>query len=135
MASIDITGITFAGENKNKNQYSEAAELARINDLSQRYRDAINTQYAAGIQNLETQKAKAYVNYDPLRASVNSEYARGVRTNQENMANLGLTRSGTNLTAQLKLDTERQRGILGFSLLYSSSHSSIPFHVCIYQPK
>jgi hypothetical protein len=111
MASIDITGITFAGENKNKNQYSEAAELARINDLSQRYRDAINTQYAAGIQNLQTQKDKAYVNYDPLRASVNAEYSRGLRANNENMANLGLTRSGTNLTAQLKLDTERQRGI------------------------
>lgn len=111
MASIDINEITVPGENKGSNLYSEAAEMARLNDLSQKYRDAINTKFAAGIQNLETQKDKVYVNYDPLRASVNSEYARGLQAHNENMANLGLTRSGTNLTAQLKLDTERQRGI------------------------
>lgn len=91
----------------------EQQELARISDLASQYRSAIYNQYAAGIQNLQSQKENAYAQYDPLRASVNNEYAKGVKTNNENMANLGLTRSGTNLTAQLKLDTERQRGIAG----------------------
>lgn len=91
----------------------EQQELARISDLAAQYRGAIYNQYAAGIQNLQSQKENAYAQYDPLRASVNNEYAKGVKTNNENMANLGLTRSGTNLTAQLKLDTERQRGIAG----------------------
>jgi hypothetical protein len=91
----------------------EQQVLDRASDLIADYRAAINSQYAAGIQNLQSQKENAYLEYDPLRASVNNEYAKSVRTNDENMANLGLTRSGTNLTAQLKLDTEKQRGIAG----------------------
>ena len=83
----------------------------KADEISKKYADALNTQYAAGIQNLEDQKKGLALTYDPQRASVNAQYERGVRNNEEQMANLGLTRSGTNLTSQLALDTERQRGI------------------------
>lgn len=79
--------------------------------ISKKYADAINTQYAAGIQNLQDQKKGIAAAYDPHRASVNAQYERGVRNANEQMANLGLTRSGTNLTQQMALETERQRGM------------------------
>lgn len=93
------------------NQYSAAKELQNAKNVQKMYSDAINTQYAAGIQNLQNQEKTVALQYDPQRALVNSNYERGVRNNAEQMANLGLTRSGTNLTAQLALETERQRGL------------------------
>ncbi|MBQ5824615.1 MAG: hypothetical protein IIW48_07370 [Clostridia bacterium] len=84
---------------------------SKADEVSKKYADAINTQYAAGIQNLQDQKKGIAAAYDPQRASVNAQYERGVRNNNEQMANLGLTRSGTNLTQQMALETERQRGI------------------------
>lgn len=93
------------------NQYSATKELQNAKDVQKMYSDAINTQYAAGIQNLQNQEKTVALQYDPQRALVNSNYERGVRNNAEQMANLGLTRSGTNLTAQLALETERQRGL------------------------
>ena len=93
------------------NQYSASKELQNAKDIQKMYSDAINTQYAAGIQNLQNQDKTLALQYDPQRALVNSNYERGVRNNEEQMANLGLTRSGTNLTSQLALETERQRGL------------------------
>jgi hypothetical protein len=93
------------------NQYSASKELQNAKDIQKMYSDAINTQYAAGIQNLQNQDKTLALQYDPQRALVNSNYERGVRNNEEQMANLGLTRSGTNLTAQLALESERQRGL------------------------
>ncbi len=93
------------------NQYSADTELARAEETQKRYTDAINTQYAAGIQNLQDQQKNLALQYDPQRASVNAQYERGMRNNAEQMANLGLTRSGTNLTAMTALDTERARGM------------------------
>lgn len=93
------------------NQYSAAKELQNAKDIQKMYSDAINTQYAAGIQNLQNQEKTLALQYDPQRALVNSNYERGVQNNAEQMANLGLIRSGTNLTAQLALETERQRGL------------------------
>ena len=91
--------------------YSAADELANAEKVAKMYADAINTQYAAGIQNLTTQKANLSSEYDPYRAAANAQYERNVRTNNEQMANLGLTRSGTNMTNQVKLSTERQRNL------------------------
>ena len=93
------------------NQYSASKELQNAKDIQKMYSDAINTQYAAGIQNLQNQDKTLALQYDPQRALVNSNYERGVRNNEEQMANLGLTRSGTNLTSQLALESERQRGL------------------------
>jgi hypothetical protein len=93
------------------NQYSADAELKRAEDTQKRYSDAINTQYAAGIQNLQDQQKNLSLQYDPERASVNAQYERSVRNNAEQMANLGLTRSGTNLTAMTALENERARGL------------------------
>lgn len=93
------------------NQYSAAKELQKAKEVQKMYSDAINTQYAAGIQNLQNQEKTLALQYDPQIALVNSNYERGVQNNAEQMANLGLTRSGTNLTAQLALETERQRGL------------------------
>lgn len=93
------------------NQYSATKELKKTQEVQKMYSDAINTQYAAGIQNLQNQDKTLALQYDPQRALVNSNYERGVGNNEEQMANLGLTRSGTNLTSQLALETERQRGL------------------------
>lgn len=93
------------------NTYNPQQEYRNAEKVSQMYSDAINTQYAAGIQNLMDQKKAIPLQYDPQRASVNTNYERGVRNNAEQMANLGLERSGTNLTSQIALETERQRGL------------------------
>ncbi len=93
------------------NTYNPQQEYRNAEKVSQMYSDAINTQYAAGIQNLMDQKKAIPLQYDPQRASVNTNYERGVRNNAEQMANLGLERSGTNLTQQMALETERQRGL------------------------
>ena len=37
------------------NQYSASKELQNAKDIQKMYSDAINTQYAAGIQNLQNQ--------------------------------------------------------------------------------
>ena len=91
--------------------YSAASELENAEKVAQMYADAMNAQYAAGIQNLSDQKARLGAEYDPYRAAANAQYERNVRTNNEQMANLGLNRSGTNLTNQIKLSTERQRNL------------------------
>lgn len=93
------------------NTYSPQTEYRNAEKVAQMYSDAINTQYAAGIQNLTEQQKAIPLQYDPQRASANLQYERGVRNNQEQMANLGLTRSGTNLTAQTALETERASNI------------------------
>lgn len=104
-----VNGVkSLTGQN---NQYNAETELANAEKVAQMYSDAINTQYAAGIQNLQNQKQGLANEYDPERASVNAQYERSVRNNNEQMANLGLTRSGTNLTAQTALETARQSGI------------------------
>lgn len=91
--------------------YSAATEYENAEKYAKMYADAANAQYAAGIQNLTDQKARLGAEYDPYRAAAYAQYERNVRSNNEQMANLGLTRSGTNLTNQIKLSTERQRNL------------------------
>lgn len=97
--------------NSRNGGYSADSELANAEKAAQMYANAANAQYAAGIQNLIDQKARLGAEYDPYRAAANAQYERNIRANAEAMANLGLNRSGTNLTNQLKLSTERQRNL------------------------
>lgn len=91
--------------------YSAATEYENAEAWAKKYADATTAKYAAGIQNLTDQKARLSTEYDPYRAAANAQYERNVRTNKEQMANLGLNRSGANITNQVKLSTERQRNI------------------------
>lgn len=97
--------------NSRNGGYSADSELANAEKVAQMYANAANAQYAAGIQNLTDQKARLGAEYDPYRAAANAQYERNIRANNEAMANLGLNRSGTNLTNQVKLSTERQRNL------------------------
>lgn len=91
--------------------WSADEEIARANEYAKMYSDALDIQYAAGIQNLTEQKQNLPAAYDPYRAGVNAQFERSMRTNNEQMANLGLNRSGTNLTNQIRLSNERARGM------------------------
>lgn len=98
-------------DERTKNTWSAETELANAEKYAQMYSDALDIQYAAGIQNLTDQKNNIAATYDPYRAGVNAQYERSVRSNDEQMANLGLSRSGTNLTNQIRLSNERARGM------------------------
>ncbi len=96
---------------RTKNTWSADNEIANAEKYAQMYSDALDIQYAAGIQNLTEQKQNLPAAYDPYRAGVNAQFERSMRTNNEQMANLGLNRSGTNLTNQIRLSNERARGM------------------------
>ena len=89
--------------------YSEAQELANAQKLSDLYANAINTRYSAGIANLQDQMAHISEDYEPYRLQAEAAAIKSHGKLQENMANLGLTRSGTNLTMQTGIETAKQR--------------------------
>ena len=78
-------------------------------DLANQLNQGVDTAYSAGLANMQQQKALLPQEYNPYRDSARLQNRLDTKTLNEQMANIGLTQSGTNLTAQTALKTSNQK--------------------------
>lgn len=72
---------------------------------------AVDNAYKPAIDYIEKSVEQIPSTYDSYRAAANAQYARNYRNNAEAMANLGLSRSGLNMTNLVEMGNERERNL------------------------
>ncbi len=76
--------------------------------LANRMNKAIDTVYAPGLADMEFQKSQIPGEFNVYRNAADLQARVDAQTLNERMANMGLTSSGTNLTAQTAIDVSNQ---------------------------
>ena len=88
--------------------FNEQEVLQQARDIANQMNTAVDTSYSAGLGTLQQSMGNLAQEYNPYRNAAELQSRYSAKALNEQMANVGLSASGTNLSAQTKLQTSKQ---------------------------